>query len=238
VPLCGRPPQSHVTRIRFQSLDSYTTRVTETVQPQRKRTRREIQAEATRRDIVEAAARLFAERGYVGTSLEALADESGVVVQTIYNSFGSKFGVLKRLFDVTIAGDERDVPLAERIGRDIRDAPDSESIVELLAGHLTATHRRMHVLHRIIWTAVGVDPEIDDFWRDNRDRRMWGYTQASTELRSRGGLRRGVSVEAAAAVIWSLGNPETFDFLTQQRGWSETRYRRWIERSLRGALLE
>jgi AcrR family transcriptional regulator len=201
-------------------------------------TRRRVQAEATKREIVEAARRLFAERGYVGTSVEALAEEAGVVVQTIYNSFGSKFGVLTRLFDVTVAGDERDLPLGERIGRDIHEEPDPREIVKLLAAHLATTHRRMHLVHRIIWTAVSVDPEIDAYWRKNRDQRMWGYTQAAKELHARGGLRRGVSAESAAAVIWSLGNPESFDYLTEQRGWTDRRYRRWLEDAVAAALLD
>jgi TetR/AcrR family transcriptional regulator, regulator of autoinduction and epiphytic fitness len=219
-------------------VEAYTTHVAGPVKAGRPRgTRRRTQIEATKGVILEAAARLFADRGYVGTSMETLAEEAGVVVQTIYNAFGSKFGVLTRLFDITIAGDERDVPLAERIGKDIHDEQDPRRIVDLLAAHLTSVHRRMHIVNRIIWTAVAVDPEIDAYWRTNRDLRMWGYTQAAKELHAKGGLRRGLSTETAAAVIWSLGNPETFDYLTQQRSWSDARYRRWVGDAMAGALL-
>jgi hypothetical protein len=138
---------------------------------------------------------------------------------------------------LTVAGDERDLPLSERIGRDIHEESDPREIVKLLAAHLTTTHRRMHVVHRIIWTAVSVDSDIDAYWRKNRDQRMWGYTQAAKELHARGGLRRGVSAESAAAVIWSLGNPESFDYLIEQRGWTDGRYRRWLEDALAAGLL-
>jgi len=62
------------------------------VKPRRKydsRRRRE-QASQTRRDIEAGANKLFRERGYVGTSMPAIASEAGVVVETIYRSFGSK----------------------------------------------------------------------------------------------------------------------------------------------------
>ena len=45
-------------------------------------------ADQTRRESLEAARRLFAERGYVGTSVADIAAEAGVAVQTIYARHG------------------------------------------------------------------------------------------------------------------------------------------------------
>ena len=44
--------------------------------------RREVAAAETRREILRAARRLFAAHGYAGTSLQQIAEESGVAVQT------------------------------------------------------------------------------------------------------------------------------------------------------------
>ena len=52
--------------------------------------RRERMALETRRDIVQAARRLFAERGYAQTSVNDIAAEAGVALQTIYARLGSK----------------------------------------------------------------------------------------------------------------------------------------------------
>src|SRR5438270_10858357 len=62
-------------------------------------TRRERQAQATRRDIITAARRLFAERGYAATSVAQIAHEAGVAVQTIYDSLGSKRAILLAMLD-------------------------------------------------------------------------------------------------------------------------------------------
>ena len=64
--------------------------------------RRAVQADATRSDVVAAARELFLARGYVRTSLNAVAAQAGVAVQTIYNSVGNKAAVLAAVLDEEI----------------------------------------------------------------------------------------------------------------------------------------
>ena len=45
------------------------------------------------RQLLDLAAELFAERGYAGTSMDALAERAGVTKPVIYNVFGSKAGL-------------------------------------------------------------------------------------------------------------------------------------------------
>src|ERR671926_1887792 len=58
------------------------------------RTGRRPGASSTREAILAAARRLFAERGYVGTSMRAIATEAGVDAALIVHFFGSKAGLL------------------------------------------------------------------------------------------------------------------------------------------------
>ena len=55
----------------------------------------------TRARIVDAAARLFVDDGYVATTIEAVADAAGVAVQTVYYVFGTKRNLLAAVLDVT-----------------------------------------------------------------------------------------------------------------------------------------
>lgn len=64
--------------------------------------------------MVEAARRLFLRDGYASTTIQALAKEADVAVQTVYASFGSKREVLKELFDISVVGDNEQIPLIER----------------------------------------------------------------------------------------------------------------------------
>jgi AcrR family transcriptional regulator len=61
--------------------------------------RRQRQAEATRKDILGAARRRFAEHGYSATSMADIARDAGVAVQTIYASCGSKRELVLALVD-------------------------------------------------------------------------------------------------------------------------------------------
>lgn len=51
---------------------------------------RERQANQTRTNILDATQRLFLERGYAKTTVEAIAQEAGVAKQTVYAVFRSK----------------------------------------------------------------------------------------------------------------------------------------------------
>src|SRR5919202_6428907 len=76
---------------------------------------RQQQAQATRRQIVEAAGRLFSQHGYFGTSIGAIAQGAGVAEPTVYATFGSKRAILAALIDLAIFGpDPPDTPVAQR----------------------------------------------------------------------------------------------------------------------------
>ena len=73
------------------------------------------QSAQTRAVVISAARRLFFEEGgYARTSMSAIAQAAGVSVQTIYNTFGSKSGLLKAVFDTTLAGDDEPIPMGRR----------------------------------------------------------------------------------------------------------------------------
>src|ERR671919_655371 len=58
---------------------------------------REAQARRTQERIVDAARRLWVEHGFAATTMEAIAAEAKVAVQTVYGAFGSKGGILTAL---------------------------------------------------------------------------------------------------------------------------------------------
>src|SRR4051812_41731360 len=63
-------------------------------------TRREQQARQTQGEILQAARRLFAERGYTRTTVRDVAESAGVSAQTVYDSIGSKPALVARLNDL------------------------------------------------------------------------------------------------------------------------------------------
>ena len=202
------------------------------------RSRRSAAADQTRREIVEAARRLFLRDGYVGTTINAIADEAGVAVQTIYNSIGTKAAVLSRLLDVTIVGDHEDRGLLDRVqARPGFDDLDAGEIVRDLARMIADVANRIADVWQVVESAAAIDAEIAAIVARNDAQRFFGYTRGAKMMKARGGLRPGLSVEAAASIIWSLARVGNYRFLTDERGWSSDRYRRWLGQTLAHALL-
>src|SRR3954471_10829461 len=89
--------------------------------------RRREQAAATRREILEAAQRLFERDGYAATTMAAIAAEAGVALKTVYLAFESKSGGLRALWNMLLRGDTGDAPVSERAWyREVLDEPDPE----------------------------------------------------------------------------------------------------------------
>jgi AcrR family transcriptional regulator len=65
---------------------------------------RKLRARQTRARIAASAARLFAERGYLGTPMDAIAAEAGVAVQTVYFAFRTKPELLIAAYDQAVLG--------------------------------------------------------------------------------------------------------------------------------------
>src|ERR1700731_4552529 len=88
-------------------------------------TRRAAQARATRRRITDQALELFLRHGYAATTLDQIAAQAGVAVQTVYFHFGNKATVLKEVVDVLAVGDDQPIPMLERPWvQQVRDETD------------------------------------------------------------------------------------------------------------------
>ena len=78
-----------------------------------KRTRRAEKAQETYRRIVEAATRLFLDRGYVPTTIDAIADAADVAVETVYARFRTKANLMVAVKDAAVT-EGGGIPLAQR----------------------------------------------------------------------------------------------------------------------------
>ncbi|HEY4830255.1 MAG TPA: helix-turn-helix domain-containing protein, partial [Solirubrobacteraceae bacterium] len=63
-------------------------------------TRRERYALVTKQAIIDAARKLFAERGYFATTVDDIAAEADVAPATVYSSAGGKQGLLAEILEL------------------------------------------------------------------------------------------------------------------------------------------
>src|SRR5215208_7003448 len=137
--------------------------MTEPVKPKRRydSTRRRAQAETTRRDILDAAQALFEERGYVATTMEAIAAEAGVALKTAYVAFETKSGLLRALWNHLLRGGRDEVPVAEQAWyREVVAEPDPEEKIRRTARASRAAKERIGGVLQVIRTAAPIDPDI------------------------------------------------------------------------------
>ena len=188
------------------------------------------QAAETRRTIVDAAIKLFGERGWAATTLPLVAAEAGTAVDTIYSAFGTKSGLLMAAVDVAIVGDDDPTAMVDR--------------PELLT---FAKGRRVERLRTGVRFTIGVYERSLPILKALRE-------AAASDETSRARLaqydddRRTVMVAGLALIlgapapdelvdaIWALVSPEVYTMLIDGRGWSAERTEAWLVEMANAAL--
>lgn len=199
---------------------------------------RKQQASQTRLRILDAAQELFAERGYAASTVEAIAREAGVAVDTVYAAFGSKRGVLKALLDVRVGGDDAPIDLLDRPGpQAVRRETDQRRQIAAFAADISAIIERVRPVDDIIRGAAAVDADIAALRTKAQEHRFRNMRRLAAWLAANGSLGDGLTEAEAAAIVWTMTSPEVHRLLRVDRGWTPERYSTWLRDSLTRILL-
>jgi AcrR family transcriptional regulator len=198
----------------------------------RRPNRREVAAAETRREILRAARRLFAEHGYTNTSIHQIADESGVAVQTIYSSIGSKAALVLALNDLIDA--EADV---SGLAAEVMQENDPHQLIAK-GVHLTRQlNQRCGDVIRVLLSAEPAEPDAAAAVADGMRRNQEGANGLANRLGSLGALRTGMNAQHAATVFAMMTSPANWRQLTQNADWSFDEAEAWLTDSLSQLLL-
>jgi AcrR family transcriptional regulator len=174
-------------------------------------------ADQTRGEILAAARRLFAERGYVGTSVMDIAEAAGVAVQTIYSRLGSKRAMLMGLIDLI---DEE-----AGVGALVADVTSATTPVEALRAEVRLTRAFQERCGDIIGAlfAAAAEPDLADAVAEGRRRHREGAQLTVERIAELGGLRDDVDPAPAAALIALSTTHEAWRELVEAHGlsWDE-----------------
>ena len=188
--------------------------------------RRREQAAATRREILEAARRLFETQGYAATTVAAIAKEAGVALKTVYLAFETKSGILRALWNLTLRGDE-DVPVAEQEWyRETLAEPDPERQLRLNARNSRRGKERVAAVGEMIRSgAAAGEPDLVELWARIQAQYHENQRAIAESLAEKKALA--VDVDTAADLLWLVNHPNTWQLLVCERGWSADRYEQW-----------
>ena len=119
--------------------------------------KRRAKAEATRARIIAGAYGLFCENGYRATTMDLIAQQAGVAVQTVYFTFHTKDDLLKAVFEWTVLGDDGVPPHRQAWHLDALAEPDAYRALPKIVAGIGAIDARMAPMIGV-FSAVAQDP--------------------------------------------------------------------------------
>jgi AcrR family transcriptional regulator len=186
----------------------------------------------TRARILASARELIPQAG-LSLPVTAIARHAGVAIQTIYDQFGSKGGLL-----IAVVNDvQRREGLYTSIGEVFKSA-DGEEAMRRMTGATLALWDRAWPYLEFLLRSRRIDPIVGremDFIDRLRNAHYWAIT---TRLEDEGRLREGHSAEWAADQAFALTNPTVYEEIVVRRGGTLDGAIETSNRAVLGAILE
>jgi len=187
--------------------------------------------------IVSAAAKLFATKGYIATSIEDIAAEAGVARPTVFSAVGPKPVILREVVDQAVAGDDAAVPVAARDWwRSAVEEPDPRRAIERLARNMVDIAGRIALIARALEVAATVDPDAATIWDRYQTQRRTGLHEFAVALHTRTPSPR-CDIDMITDTLWTL-QPAAYLRLVHDAGWRIEQYQAWLTDLLTRVFLE
>ena len=202
-------------------------------------TRRQAQAGETRRQILEAAHKLFIEHGYAGATIEAIAKEAGVALKTVYAVFKNKWKILVTLLNNSSSNSgEENIPMLERAGpKAVAQERDQRRQLQMFAHVVADNMEGAAYISEIMQVAAKTEADVDKMVQNLNKQRWQHMAVAVQQIVTNGPLQEKMDEAHATDIVWTLTSPEVFLLLTRDRGWSKEKYAEWLADTLTRALL-
>jgi AcrR family transcriptional regulator len=202
-------------------------------------TRRQAQAGETRRQILEAAHKLFIEHGYAGATIEAIAKEAGVALKTVYAVFKNKWKILVTLLNNSSSNSsEENIPMLERAGpKAIAQERNQRRQLQMFAQVIANNMGGAAHISEIMQVAAKTEADVNKMVQNLNKQRWQHMAVAVQQILTNGPLQEKIDEAHATDIVWTLTSPEVFLLLTRDRGWSKEKYAEWLADSLITALL-
>ncbi|NUO57444.1 MAG: TetR/AcrR family transcriptional regulator [Hamadaea sp.] len=198
--------------------------------------RRQDAAQRNRAAVLASCRALLFRDGYQAITIRAVAHGAGVSPETVYKSFGGKAGLMKALWDVTLAGDDEPVPMGERpVLKQVWHTRDPHTKMRLYAAFVRGVHERLAPLFTLLSQA---GPEVAQVLATTERERLTGVTAFVAHLAHEDLLRPGADQARSADACWALTGPHLYTQLTAGRGWHPDAYQEWLASMLAATLLQ
>jgi AcrR family transcriptional regulator len=156
----------------------------------------------TKERILGAARELFAERGYLETTMAAIAERAEVARATVYNNFDDKVDILAEIIREYMHG-------YVEIGRRLQDRADPDRTVFQLLEEMVLEAIQWRIANADIRGAIDIARHTPSSgWEEanaEADAAMLGWIRAIHEANGRRGLTRpGLDIAFATGAVYSM----------------------------------
>lgn len=211
----------------------------EAVKRQYNASRRQAQSRQLRLEVAQTARALFIQQGFAATTIGDVAAAAGVSQQFIYAAFGGKRGLLSKVVDWTLVGDDEPIPMAQRPSiLAIQQERTITGKCALHAHHVRLLAPRVSPLVQMLRSAADADADARAIYDSGEQQRHLGATLFVDNLRTAGDLRVGLTDAQAADAIWALTPDVLWTALVTHRGWTADEFEVWYAAQVGAAVLE
>ena len=174
---------------------------------------------------------LFAEHGFKGTTVAAIAERAGVATPTVYATFGSKGAIIKAL--LTQMEGNADGP---RWIQRIKEAPTPQAKLAAFAAWTTVLLSSSKAVIKAAGGAAS-EPEIVELRAEGDRRRREGLRGLIGALAAIDALPDGLPTERALDRAWMVTGVDLYLSATDGCGWTDDEYQQWLTDLLHEQLL-
>lgn len=205
-----------------------------TGKPERRVSKRE-RAEQTRARMLDAAYRLFSQHGYEATTMQAVADDAGVAVQTVYFTFHTKGGLLTAIETRAAGGGEEGHDWRERQHLALLEEGDARKVTAMWVAGSVVVLKRITAFVELLGASLQMDAESVE--RRTRERDRW-FQLLIDRLVALNSLKPDLTPSRSLDLARGLARLETYQEMTQHWGWSDQEWIEWMTGVLARELLD
>jgi AcrR family transcriptional regulator len=195
--------------------------------------RRDGFAEMTRRDVIDAARKLFADNGYAQTTVESIARAARVSPATVYAQCGGKEGLLGTLMDMWTTR-----TMIQGIIDECAAADSGRAKLEVLARGYVTVYQVSGDIISIVTRAAASSPSAERFLATADERHEAALREVVEQIRDVGDLAVGLSVGDAARMIFFHFRYDQLALAAERFGWGIERTTNWLTERVSSAILE
>ncbi len=172
---------------------------------------------------------LFVQQGYAATTVEQIAADAGVAVQTVYYTFRTKGLLLRELVEVTAAGEEPAAPVMERAwASEMLSATSAQRVLALAVEHGTAIYERVAALWPAVTASAAADPDVAEYWLAVGAGRREGQRRMVARIVELDALGPGLDPDRATDLVVMFLGHDVYRSLVVDGGWPLVAFRVWL----------